>query len=92
MELAEIAETEAGIEVTVNLGVDTHQDTHVGVILDGLGRRLDTLSVSANTAGYRKLLGWARGFRHRRACWRRRYWLIRRRAHTLFAGRGSRGL
>lgn len=62
MESAELASTEAGTEVVVILGVDTHQDTHVAVTLDGLGRRLGILSVSANTAGYRKLLRWARGF------------------------------
>ena len=52
----------AKTEVAVVLGVDTHLDEHVAVALDGLGRRLGTLSVSANTAGYRRLLGWARDF------------------------------
>lgn len=62
MELAERAEAETRNEVSVILGVDTHQDTHVAVVLDGIGRRLGTLSVSANTAGYRKLLSCARDF------------------------------
>jgi hypothetical protein len=30
---------------TTLLGVDAHKDTHVGVALDGLGRRLGTLSI-----------------------------------------------
>lgn len=46
----------ASAEVTVTLGVDTHKDVHVAVALDGLGRRLGTLSVLANPRGYRKLL------------------------------------
>ena len=48
------------VEANVTLGVDTHKDSHVAVALDGLGRHLGTLSVPTTTAGYRKLLGWAR--------------------------------
>ncbi len=48
------------VEVNVTLGVDTHKDNHVAVALDRLGRHLGTLSVPTTTAGYRKLLGWAR--------------------------------
>ena len=44
------------------LGVDTHKDIHVAVALDGLGRRLGTLSVPAIPAGYENLVNWARGF------------------------------
>lgn len=43
MELAEFAGAEARTEVAVVLGVDTHQDTHVAIILDGIGRRIGTL-------------------------------------------------
>ena len=46
----------------ITLGVDTHKDTHVAVALDGLGRRLGTLSVPAIPAGYENLVNWARGF------------------------------
>jgi transposase len=46
-------------QILVSLGVDTHSDTHVGVVLNQLGRRLGTLSVPATAAGYAKLLAWA---------------------------------
>ena len=45
----------------VIVGVDTHKDQHVGVALDGLGRRLGQRSVSAAPAGYADLLAWAAG-------------------------------
>src|SRR5215216_4830738 len=54
--------TSPNAEVSVTLGVDTHKDAHVAVALDGLGRHLGGLSVPATTAGYKRLLGWARGF------------------------------
>src|ERR671912_3077088 len=46
----------------ITLGVDTHKDIHVALALDGLGRRLGTLSVPAIAAGYENLVNWARGF------------------------------
>jgi transposase len=46
----------------VFLGVDTHLDAHVGVALDGVGRRLGELAVPNNEAGYAQLLGWLLGF------------------------------
>jgi transposase len=46
----------------ITLGVDTHKDIHVGVALDGVGRRQGTLSVPANSAGYGRLVEWASGF------------------------------
>jgi transposase len=46
----------------VTLGVDTHADVHVAVVLDHLGRVLDTLEIATTTAGYRQLLAWARRF------------------------------
>jgi transposase len=49
-------------EVSVTLGVDTHKDAHVAVALDGIGRHRGALSVPATITGYRRLLGWARGF------------------------------
>jgi transposase len=45
--------------VAITLGVDTHKDAHVAVALDGLGRRLSTVSVPTTEDGYRKLLRWA---------------------------------
>lgn len=44
----------------VTLGVDTHADTHVGALLDDVGRLLGTLSAPASPAGHLQLLRWAR--------------------------------
>lgn len=44
----------------VIVGVDTHKDQHVAVVLDGLGGRLGELSVPASADGYTTLLAWAR--------------------------------
>ena len=46
----------------ITVGVDTHKDIHVAVALDGLGRRLGTLSVPTSPAGYKELVDWANGF------------------------------
>jgi transposase len=46
----------------ITVGVDTHKDIHVAVALDGLGRRLGTLSVPTTPAGYKELVDWATGF------------------------------
>jgi transposase len=43
------------------LGIDTHKDTHVAVILDGLGRPQGTRLVPATDAGAAQLLAWSRG-------------------------------
>ena len=43
----------------VIVGVDPHQDQHVAVALDGLGRRLGERFVSAAPGGYADLLAWA---------------------------------
>jgi transposase len=45
----------------VIVGVDTHKHQHVGVALDGLGRRLGQRLVPATPAGYAELLTWATG-------------------------------
>ena len=42
------------------LGVDTHLDLHVAALLDGLGRLVATITISATQDGYRELLKWAR--------------------------------
>ena len=44
------------------MGVDTHNDVHLAVALDGLGRRLGTLNVPTSLAGYKELVAWANGF------------------------------
>ncbi len=43
----------------VAIGVDTHKDNHVAVALDGLGGRLGSLTVPADSAGYARLERWA---------------------------------
>ena len=52
------------IKCEVILGVDTHLDTHIGVIIDGLGKKLGVLSIDSNLAGYHRLLKWACSFGH----------------------------
>ncbi len=49
-------------EVAVILGVDTHLDFHVAVVLDHLGRRLGEASVPTTAKGYERLLCWAEDF------------------------------
>ena len=44
------------------LGVDTHLDVHVGVVIDAVGRVLGTLSVGTHNDGYKQLLCWAQTF------------------------------
>ena len=48
--------------VEVVLGVDTHLDFHVAVVLDHLGRRLGESKVPTTAGGYRRLVSWAEGF------------------------------
>ena len=49
------------IQSEVILGVDTHLDTHVGVVINHQGKVIGTLtSIPTNKAGYLKLLTWAR--------------------------------
>ena len=50
------------IQQEVILGVDTHLDTHVGVIIDCCGKMLGVLSIETNITGYHQLLKWARSF------------------------------
>jgi transposase len=51
--------TEPG-EVVV--GVDTHMDIHVAVVLSSLGARLGSTQVATTAAGFGELVGWAKGF------------------------------
>ena len=46
----------------VVLGVDTHLDVHVGVVIDAVGRLKGTISIEATIAGYEQLLTWAQSF------------------------------
>ncbi|WZW56690.1 hypothetical protein WN985_29785 [Burkholderia pyrrocinia] len=50
----------------VILGVDTHLDVHVGAVISETVKLLGTLSVTAETAGYLKLLTWANSLCHLR--------------------------
>jgi hypothetical protein len=57
-----LAEGSATVLEEVVLGVDTHLDFHVAVVLDHLGRRLGESKVPTTTGGYRSLVSWAEGF------------------------------
>lgn len=46
----------------VILGVDTHKHTHTAAVITCLGALRATASFPATAAGYRDLVGWARGF------------------------------
>jgi transposase len=49
------------IQSEVILRVDTHLDTHVGVVINHQSKVIGTLtSIPTNKAGYLKLLTWAR--------------------------------
>ena len=50
--------TIADDDARVIAGVDTHKDFHVVVVLDELGRKLDTETFPTTTRGYRDLTGW----------------------------------
>jgi transposase len=45
----------------VVLGVDTHKDTHVAAVVTVLGGVIGCKAFPTTMAGYRSLLGWARG-------------------------------
>ena len=49
-------------EREVILGVDTHLDVHVAVLIDVVGRIVATTSVPTTALGYEQLIEWARGF------------------------------
>ena len=49
-------------DAPVYLGVDTHSESHVAVVLDGAGRRLGGISVPNTEAGYAELVGWVLAF------------------------------
>ncbi len=43
-------------------GVDTHADSHVAAVLDGIGGLLGVSEFPATPAGYARLLGWVQSF------------------------------
>jgi len=49
-------------EVRVTVGVDTHEDVHVAVALDQLGRWLGELAFATTFVGYSRLVEWASQF------------------------------
>lgn len=49
-------------QTDVILGVDTHLDVHVGVVIDAVGRVKGTRSIETNPSGYEQLLIWAQSF------------------------------
>jgi transposase len=49
-------------EVDVTGGVDTHKDTHVAAVVDGVGRVLATASFPADGDGYTALAEWMTSF------------------------------
>ena len=51
------------------IGVDTHRDTLAAAITDPVGGVLAELSVSADAAGYQRLLSFARAQVPGRRCW-----------------------
>jgi transposase len=54
--------TIADDDLRVIAGVDTHKEFHVVVVLDELGRKLDTATFPTTARGYRDLTGWVSGF------------------------------
>ena len=55
-----MAQSKEGREVI--LGVDTHLDAHVAVVIDGVGKVLGTLIAPVGLHGYQQLLQWSRSF------------------------------
>jgi len=51
--------TEPHDEIRVTVGLDTHEDVHVAVALDQLGRCLGELAIPTNTGGFARLVDWA---------------------------------
>jgi transposase len=51
----------------VIIGVDTHKDTHTAAAVGGTGNVLEHLTVSADPAGYRRLVAFGR--RHEATLW-----------------------
>jgi transposase len=48
----------------VILGVDTHLDLHVAVLINTLGQVICTAEFATNSTGYAKLLRWCQSFGH----------------------------
>ena len=65
------------IQHEVILGVDTHLDTHVGVIIDGCGKMLDVLSIETNIHWISSIVEMGTVVWQLTACWSRRDWNVR---------------
>ena len=50
----------SGSRVGIYGGVDTHRDTHVGAVVDTVGRVVGSESFSADESGYRRMVAWFR--------------------------------
>ncbi|PTP50619.1 hypothetical protein CWO05_19950 [Vibrio splendidus] len=46
----------------LTLGVDTHLDKHVAVLLNAIGQHVDTAEFPLCQQGYQELLSWCRSF------------------------------
>ncbi|CAH9052146.1 hypothetical protein PSECIP111951_00557 [Pseudoalteromonas holothuriae] len=44
------------------LGVDTHLDNHVAVLINNVGQVIDTQEFSVNSSGYSQLYKWCKSF------------------------------
>ena len=66
-EMMEMLGLERSDAVQVVIGVDTHQDQHVVVAIDGRGVRLSERRALATTDGYEELERWSRGLGQVRA-------------------------
>ena len=51
------------------IGVDTHKEQHTATLVDGVGREVGTCSIPTTSAGYRRLLEWARKLEPGRRVW-----------------------
>lgn len=49
-------EEHAEVVLVTVVGIDTHKNTHTLVAVDGLGRRLQELTVEARPSGHEKVL------------------------------------
>lgn len=58
-----VAEPASPVDVIeINLGVDTHADTHVAAVIDPLGRPLGHATFETTVSGFKALLAWASTF------------------------------
>ncbi|MBO1256987.1 hypothetical protein J3L16_14935 [Alteromonas sp. 5E99-2] len=46
----------------LTLGVDTHLEKHVAVLIDNIGKVVDTKEVAVTSLGYRTMFKWCKSF------------------------------